>query len=574
MNLKKMKLSSKLLIGFGSMLLISIIILSLSVFRLKSIDAAMQETINVSNRKVELATDMRGYINKVSISIRNIIVSNDPNYMAVQQKNVDQYLASYKQDQSQLEQLLSTETEQGKKLFGDITSVGDKSFPIFDQAIKTGTGTNLSGKAIEDLFIMMDKPQTDLVNSLQAMVDFEKGLTKQDADAAQNAAESTIKLMYIIGFISVILAILFMYLILTSIKSQIKEVAEGAKKLAKGDFNFKITAYTDDELGQTITALNEAVETLNGTVSIVKDKSLSIDESTKVTEEIFDKVNEQIQQISAATEEISAGMEESAAAAEEVTSMTATVKEDVRTTSEKAKHGLEIAVGIQHKAENISKESSISKENAERIYKETKVKLEKAIEDSKVVQNISEMASSILGISEQTNLLALNAAIEAARAGEAGRGFAVVAEEVRKLAEESSNAVTEIQSNVKQVLSSVSELSNSSKEVLSFIEKDVLKDYENLINISVEYKNDGITVKNIIENFVEVSNNISGSIEQISKSMEEVATAASEVAKTSTEIAQNVGEVKNNADEISEETIKNSQTADDLSKLVQGFKLK
>ena len=67
------------------------------------------------------------------------------------------------------------------------------------------------------------------------------------------------------------------------------------------------------------------------------------------------------------------------------------------------------------------------------------------LKNGKVVDNIKIMADTIGSIAEQTNLLALNAAIEAARAGEQGKGFAVVAEEVRKLAEQSSQAVTGIQ---------------------------------------------------------------------------------------------------------------------------------
>ena len=61
------------------------------------------------------------------------------------------------------------------------------------------------------------------------------------------------------------------------------------------------------------------------------------------------------------------------------------------------------------------------------------------------------MADTIGSIAEQTNLLALNAAIEAARAGEQGKGFAVVAEEVRKLAEQSSQAVLSIQDTIVKV---------------------------------------------------------------------------------------------------------------------------
>ena len=68
-------------------------------------------------------------------------------------------------------------------------------------------------------------------------------------------------------------------------------------------------------------------------------------------------------------------------------------------------------------------------------------------------KDITNIVSIVSGISEQTNLLALNASIEAARAGEQGRGFAVVAESIRNLAEQSKDAVIEINSNLEAVCS-------------------------------------------------------------------------------------------------------------------------
>ncbi|WP_374760619.1 methyl-accepting chemotaxis protein [Clostridium sporogenes] len=98
-----------------------------------------------------------------------------------------------------------------------------------------------------------------------------------------------------------------------------------------------------------------------------------------------------------------------------------------------------------------------------------KGKLSKAIEDTKFVDEINKLLETILDITDQTNLLALNAAIEAARAGEAGKGFAVVAEEVRKLAEESSNTAGQIQKITETVVSSVKELANNLQQLLDFM---------------------------------------------------------------------------------------------------------
>lgn len=571
MNFKKIKLNNKLLIGFGTIGSLLLIISIVTVFKLVQINSAFNTVVNVNNKAVGLANTMRGYINNSAINIRNISISSNTQYMEEKKKIVEQNVDKYKTTKAELEKLITS--ADGKNLLSQLNTNETSGASAFDQALKTGSAVGVSTADLEKMVNSLEKPQTDWIASIQSIIDAQNKMNDEESAAAIKASKSLITLLITMVAISIVLVIAFTYIILKSIKTQMIELAEGANKLADGNFDFKLEVHADDEIGKTVTALNNAVENLRNTISAVKDESSNISESVKITDVMFTEVNTQIQQVSAATQQISAGMEESSASVEEVTSMVTTVKEDITNVANNAKEGLNVALGIQKKADEVKEDSFKSRENALNVYNESKKKLEKAIEDSKVVQNISEMANSILAISEQTNLLALNAAIEAARAGEIGKGFAVVAEEVRKLAEESSNAVTEIQTNVRQVLSSVQELSGASKNILEFIEKDVLNDYEKLLNVSYEYKNDGDTVKELIQNFAQISDNVFNSVEQIVRSMEEVSTAVTEVAASSNEIAESVSLVNERNGSILKESTKNAQGAENLSQTVSKFKI-
>lgn len=570
MNFKRIRIGTKLIVGFSTVLIFLIIVASISIFRLTEINNSFNKLTNVYNKRVQLADDMRNDIVTIKTSTRNIMVTTDTSYAKKQKSIIDDTIKAYDKHKKELKGLI--DTDKGKSLFNEVENNEQAGLPVIYDAIVKSMDPNIDQNILNTLVTQLEKPESDWINSIQTVVDYQNQLANEAAENENNTTHYTIKFMYIVVLIGVVIAILFMYITRKSILNQMKELLAATNKLANGELNFQVDIYTKDEIGQTFQALNNSIESLKNTVSVVKEESETITKGTNKIEYAFTKVSNKISQTSASTQAISSSIEESSAAVEEITSMVTTVREEAERTNNETKNGVKLALDIKQRAESINKNTLDSKKNIQSIYFESKQKLDKAIKDVGVVRKVSEMADTILSISEETNLLALNAAIEAARAGEQGKGFAVVAEEVRKLAEQSSCAVNDIQANVNKVLCAVDELSHTSQSVLNVIETTVLKDYDKMINISTNYKSDGNTFKNIIEKFSEVSGNISNSIVQVVESMNNITYSVTNIATASGEISSSVAEINEESNQILGDTKINTQSTERLYELVKKFK--
>ena len=198
--------------------------------------------------------------------------------------------------------------------------------------------------------------------------------------------------------------------------------------------------------------------------------------------------------------------------------------------------------------------------------------VENILEDfKKEFENVKEETSTIEGITSQTNLLALNASIEAARAGDAGKGFAVVAEQIRVLAEQSKDAVVNIQNVTGNVVDSVDNLADDSKKLLEFVGTDVMDNLKEFSETADNYTKDAGNVDELVADFSAAAEELLASINGVISAINDVSTATTEGASGTTEIAQKVALVSKKSVEIAQKAAAAHESANQLKEQVGKF---
>lgn len=357
------------------------------------------------------------------------------------------------------------------------------------------------------------------------------------------------------------------------ISKRINTVVRFAEDLSNGDLTktMKITIY--DELGNMGSALNKASQNIRELVSEVVGSTGDITSSSEELSATIEEITSKMEIVNESTKQISKGAEELSASTEEVTASIGQIESITDTLVEGANEGNAHSKEIKERAAEVKDKGMKSMEVSKTIYKDKHDNILKSIEEGKVVKEIEIMAEAIGNIASQTNLLALNAAIEAARAGEHGKGFAVVAEEVRKLAEQSTSAVSSIQGIVVQVNSAFSNLSQNSQEILSFVDNNVASDFELLIGTVSQYEKDTALISNMADNIASSSKLMLSSIEQVNGAVQAVSAMTEESAASTEEILNSVNETTLALEEVAMSAQSQTELAEKLNILVSKFKV-
>lgn len=372
---------------------------------------------------------------------------------------------------------------------------------------------------------------------------------------------------------SFVVAGLFMIIFLGAMTKPLNQLTKHADLISEGDLTQEIMIKKNDEIGMLAKAFNKMNFNIKNLVKEAIKSSSDLGETSEQLSATTEEVLAQAQNMSATTEEIAAGMEENNAAIQQVTASFEEIARATRQLVDKADDGSILANEIGKRANEMKENAIESRRMTDDMYKEKSIQIKKAVEKSGVVVEIENMSDAISQIAEQINLLALNAAIEAARAGEQGRGFAVVAEEVRKLAEQSSNTVSRVKPIIDEVQGAVKELAENAEGILDFIDGKISSDYELLEDTGNQYMKDSEVVSNLVVNFASTSEQISASMDEISTTIEAVNTTIEESASGSNEIANNITEITIAIQEVAKISENQLESATKMNEIINEFKV-
>ena len=378
-------------------------------------------------------------------------------------------------------------------------------------------------------------------------------IAQQNEEFTSYASSKAISLILCSVCMLIVVAIL-VALIAIDITKSLRKIKEQFEVIAGGNFATKMQQpmlKRKDDFGQLANALETMRESVRSLLAQVKNEAANIDKVVETIDTNVYNLNAEIEDVSATTEELAASSEETAASAEQINGMTQQIEEAAREIAIRAQDGATESQDIHKRAVKTKDDTVENRQKVKQMMADIRVNLEQALEDAKVVDQIGVLADSILNITAQTNLLALNASIEAARAGEAGKGFAVVAlpdfpdnyfavvaEEIRVLAEQSKDAVANIQAVTENVNKAVGNLTSDSNRLLDFVDTDIVECLNGFEKMADDYNMDASNINDLVSDFSATSEELVASISNITQAIDGITSASNDSATGTTNIAQ------------------------------------
>jgi methyl-accepting chemotaxis protein len=329
-----------------------------------------------------------------------------------------------------------------------------------------------------------------------------------------------------------------------SIIKPLKATEEMIDAVEKGDLTRKIEVMANDEIGQMSKAFNALIERLRHTLSLLSEKSNTINTHAG---EISKSVGHQAlftAQLSSSVSEISSTMEELSASSSQIAEHTTSVAEIAEGSLRNAREGSHAVGTVTGKLNEINGDNQRNIAEIVALGKKSK--------------EIVKVMEIIYNIADQTKLIAFNAALEASSAGEAGKRFGVVAGEIRRLADNVTESTVEIEGKVNEIQEAITRLVITSEKGAKGIQE------------GVEHSTQTVSMLNDIVSAVESTTTAA---KQISLSTQQQKTANRQIVASLKDIVAGTGQTSKAIDGINDISKELAALSEDLNVLVRQFRL-